>query len=478
VSNDLPVPRLSISLRSVGSDGQDSSISASDVNFGSYIPEGEYKIEVRDLPQSFYRVKAISYGTVDLLVEPLRVKGEPRPNDEIVVTLEALPEMPAVRVSGKVVNSMNDGTETPRQIMLYDTRRWSLTTTVGPDGRFEFSKVPPGSYAVGTVPHIESPTRGVTVSTEDLRDLEIILPRKREVRGRIRVEGGYPLPTARLLVGLNGMTPQVYPPSSEEPKIQSDGTFVMTIPEGEHRVDVDHSPHYRVKSIRQGSSDLLKQPLKIAGNNPREIIVTLEAVAPPAWVSVRGRLGGIDRLPPGVDSVRAVLTKMLSPITLETRLNSRGEFRFPKVPPGTYTLRTEPQVAGMTHKTVVVTDGNLSGVELVVPQQRLVTVRAKVDGATSIPGFSLILTENNGRAYRVLTNWFIAMVLDRRDFWCVTDVCSPAPLGLALNDPKSSAAWAPNASSPCHSPKASTVWRSSFRKRTSFSRSLSALPIF
>src|SRR6185295_6783326 len=107
---------------------------------------------------------------------------------------------------------------------------------------------------------------------------------KKTVRGRIVIEGGYPLPLVALTVRPNVEEgpPFVHPYTmrSMYPKdggfsLQSDGRFTIALPEGRHRLRVDAYPDtaYRVKSIRYGSANLNKELLEIDGGNAKELVI-------------------------------------------------------------------------------------------------------------------------------------------------------------------------------------------------------------
>src|SRR4030095_12028435 len=100
-----------------------------------------------------YALKSAMYGTADLRREPLKIAKTD--TGELVFTVSA-PELKPVAVSGKV-EGLEPAVLTQgiaRVIMTSPTYAENLSTTVRPDGSFEFLSVFPGNYGA----QVSSPT--------------------------------------------------------------------------------------------------------------------------------------------------------------------------------------------------------------------------------------------------------------------------------------------------------------------------------
>jgi hypothetical protein len=393
--------------------------------FDMYLPPGEYRLQVRDLP-AVYKLRSITFGSLDLQRETLKVVGEFHSDEALELTFERLKAQYA-RISGRVVAPKGSDPYMATLGVSLVSSNGHYSAAVDSDGQFEFPKVIRGEYRIFATPN--GPLRTLNVNRKELRNVEIVLPKLRKIRGRIRVEGDYPLPRAWYEAITRGM----HPLPGNGVTTQWDGTFVLTIPEGQHAFEVaGYAAPYRIQSIRFGRADLLKDPLIIDRSTGDEILVTYE-VTPSSWFRVAGRLIGAERLPAGVNSVNVVLDGEF-PIVLKASLDPNGLFEFPKVPTGVYILTTEPAIAGVFGKTIVVSDRDVSGLEFAVPQQRQVVVRVAGDPPPS--GYRFFVKQPDGKRYQIITNSAVAVALGRTDVRCVSDVCSPAPLGLLVNEPK------------------------------------------
>jgi hypothetical protein len=371
----------------------------------------------------------MTYGRLNLLRNTLKVSG-PSGVDEFQLELEAKRKPKFVRVSGRVV--------VPKDVLSVGVSLtgsgWSYDVVADSDGRFEFPKVLSGSYFLLAFPG--KARKPLTVGNKDIHNvnIELIPPTMRQVRGRVVVEGDYPLPSAQY----QATAYKIQPDPSYGVTTQPDGTFVMNVAEGEHRLAVTgFSAPYRIRSIRYGNADLLKEPLGVIGENKDEILVTYE-VTPSTWLKVAGRIIGTENLPAGNNPVHATLRGELTPIVLQTGSNTEGFFEFPKVLAGAYTLSTEPDIAGVTSQTIVVSDRELSGLNIVVPPQRQVVVRTVTTGTSSTVGYNLHVKYADGKGYEILrfANVDVAVVMGRTDNRCISDFCSNVGrLGLALQEP-------------------------------------------
>jgi len=258
--------------------------------FTTQVSEGEYRITWSQIPAGYF-VKSITAGTVDLLAGPL-VVASGTTADPISVTLGVANPVPWVKVSGRVI-SPRPGSALPARVTLIGGSALEpLDVAINPDGSFEFPRVLPGSYTARVTPPLPFPAASVFVTNKDLTGVEIAIPAMKEITGRVVVEGlGQVTPRLNFSLidsaGTGGITGIA----------QTDGTFRVTLPEGERRIALN-VPGYTVKSLSYGNVDVLRNPLlKMAGTDSTEFNVVL---LPIAGGVVGGVPGGVIGGVPGV----------------------------------------------------------------------------------------------------------------------------------------------------------------------------------
>jgi len=158
----------------------------------------------------------------------------------------------------------------------------TVSMPVGPDGLFEFLSVRPGSYTV-TVSMV--PIQPIVVGTQDVTGIEFIVPRIRPVTGRLIIEG-----TGESGAGLRLTFTVVHPNGSVEvlSAVQANGSFTVPLPVGEHRVALN-LPGYSTRSMLFGSTELLREPLRLSATDNAPLIVTLTANTPRGGGTGAGR---------------------------------------------------------------------------------------------------------------------------------------------------------------------------------------------
>jgi TonB family protein len=143
----------------------------------------------------------------------------------------------------------------------------SANTPVSPDGSFEFFNVRPGNYNLSL--SMPVPFQPVVVGDKDINGIEFNVPAMRTLSGRAVLDGVGAAP-ARLfftVVYANGTV-------GIGATIQPDGTFNVLLPEGEHRLALN-APGYYVRSMNLGSSDLLKDSLRLSDTDSQQLLVSL-----------------------------------------------------------------------------------------------------------------------------------------------------------------------------------------------------------
>jgi hypothetical protein len=274
VEGDGPIPNLNFSLAELPGNAAASNVSTASVSpladgkFGVLLPEGERRVTLRpnSLP-SGYSLKSFTYGSVDLLRDPLRVSSAD--SSSLLLTFAADPGSWA-NVSGRVTGV--DPTARTYRVQLTDPR--DLLAVVQPDGSFSFGKVLRGNHtmsltSLGGIP-VSKP---IVVAGQDITAFEFTAPAQKEVAGHVTTEGGGQRFVSFDLVLRGSAAGSVAVRVSAGP----DGNFKVALPEGESQVSLSGLPTGAVKSARYGDADLLKGPLRVSRTDTAVLQVTVAA---------------------------------------------------------------------------------------------------------------------------------------------------------------------------------------------------------
>jgi TonB family protein len=280
VEGDGLRPRLTITFSPFKGGGTIPSGYLSNGSFRVTLPEGEYRIGWSGLPAG-YELKSITAGSTDLLSTALKISaGSPFP--PIVVNLGLGEKVPWVKVSGRVKGLPVIQNGTPYGLTLTGSATDTLDVPIKPDGSFEFARLLPGSYSARITPNLPIAATSFTVVNRDLTDLNITIPPMKEIRGLASSVSG-----RSVALRINWSEPPAGTATSTA-VIQSDGTFSVVIPEGERRITVV-VPGYTVQSVTYGSSDVLRDPIRVSSADSSELRLTL---VPAAIGGVAGGVGG------------------------------------------------------------------------------------------------------------------------------------------------------------------------------------------
>jgi len=321
-----------------------------------------------------YALKALTYGSVDLLKNTLKVSTSDTDELRVVVSTS---NPTAVHVRGRVIglDEASFARGPVNAILSSGTYFVTLNAAVGKDGTFEFPNVFPGSYVLRAVgPSVlSSPNLTVTVATADVGNLEITVPRLKDITGHLVIEGGGPYPI--LAIPLVNLPPAIGAPgaSGTLPTIRpgTDGTFHIGLPAGESRMTnfVGLPPGYAVKSLTYGSTDLLKNPLKIAATDTLELQISLVNSSIP--VKVSGRIEGWDLSTLAKTPVRVTMTSPSFMVPLTADVRPDGTFELSKVYPGNYRVLVETDTPPQTQRIPIplaVGDKEITDVVVTVPK--------------------------------------------------------------------------------------------------------------
>lgn len=353
-----------------------------DGTFTVTVTEGEHRLGAPTNLPAGYVLKSATYGTADLMRNPLKVSKSD--TAELLLTVTA-PARSPVTVSGRVEGlSPTALSQGSARVTLNATGYVANpVATVKPDGTFEISSVFPGNYTARITPG-GAPGLTVVVSDADIKDLRFVVAGQRTLSGRIVVEGGGPIPRVGLLV----MTPTPDGRGSSGTILtlnaQANGTFRLILPEGERQVSIPQLPlGYALKSLSYGDADLRRTPLRLGpADAAEELRITLERTTASTGVAVRGRVTG---LASGIRNLRVSLSGNF-PLPEEVPVSDDGSFTFLQIPPGVYSARLIGG-AGFPPSLVSITVGatDVAGVLIEIPKQFLVRGHVVVDGAGSNP---------------------------------------------------------------------------------------------
>ena len=288
VRGNVPVPRVIFSLANgtaaapinisqgvvlgtTGSVSVPTNVRA-DGMFTVTLPEGERAISI--LPSSLpagYSVNSFTYGSVDLLKNPIRVALAD--TAEIAIAVDATTVKPH-NISGKVTGLLN--TQGVRVVLQGGNLGPGVESAISSDGSFGFTDVLPGNYSARLSLSGHVVTASVSVGNNDVTNLVINYPRLFSIGAHVLVEGdgAESVSVPQITLNATSTTGAVISSSS------ASGTptpLVLTLPDGEHRISLRSvPPGYTLKSIQYGAIDLQKAPLKIDGPITWEIVVRLE----------------------------------------------------------------------------------------------------------------------------------------------------------------------------------------------------------
>jgi hypothetical protein len=382
--------------------------------FTAQLPPGEYRVSTAGLPAG-YSVRSITSGTTDLTSQTLKIAANDTP--QIALTLAVSSPPPWVKVSGRVV--VASGTPGTSLSMSSTTLAETLSAPLNPDGSFEIARALPGSYTVRVLPATPAaPVITLSVGNADLTNVRIALPATREITGHIVIEGEGPTPRTAGL-SLEAVSAAV-PPAAQASlplgtvtvasaatatttfAVQPDGTFKITLPEGERNVRVSPTSipkGYIVKSIAYGATDALKNPIRVSPTDTADLKITFDTTQL-TMVKVSGHVSGLGAaVPVGtvtlagssaiITDVNGTLSVLSSSGSYDTPLNPDGSFTFLKVIPGSYQARfSGPGINASA--AVVVVDKDIAGIEISVPKDT--PGRVVVEGGGPAPRMNLPLT--------------------------------------------------------------------------------------
>jgi uncharacterized surface anchored protein len=220
------------------------------------------------------------------------------------------------------------------------TSIFSRAGGVRPDGSFEISRVPPGTFNLMMTAKIDeksySSRTQIHVGSTDLEGVEVTIRQTGTITGSVRVEGRDEEHLLAVNVGLRPWeSGGVIFGSSLQTKVQADGKFMI---EG---VNVDRYGFYAnglpegyyLKTVRADGVDVLAQGFEAAGG-----AATFEVVVSPNAGTIEGTTT------PGATVALVPDHRDRSEYYANTIADQDGHFRFRNVRPGDYKLFAWEQV--------------------------------------------------------------------------------------------------------------------------------------
>jgi hypothetical protein len=394
VEGDGPKPHVNLQFQS-GSIVVVAARTAANGIFNLQLPAGRFRVVATGVPPG-YQLKSITAGSLDWTKDEVEVRvGTPLP--PFVVAFDVASPPPWVKVRGRVIGDLKPGhTVTLSGMNSGET----LQTPVNGDGTFEFAKVIPGVSAVRTLAAGESSspyTTLITVGPINLENVEVVIPRIKNIPGKVVAEGGARQGLPQFMTLGFTLAANALSSGNALAGVGSNGVFSLRLFEGEYLLSLDAQASglagYSVKSVTYGSESSLAGPIKVTSTDEgKELVVTLERST--SNVKITGR---VTNLPRGGSS-RITLSGVginMGPLDA-IRTDDTGVFEIPDVPAGAQTLwvssGTEPlQVS----TTINVSPGkDVTGIEIPMPSTHSISgnVVLDPDGTPLQPRFSLALT--------------------------------------------------------------------------------------
>jgi hypothetical protein len=290
-------PRTNTGPIGVGTDG----------SFRILLPEGTCRIALltATLPVG-YTLRSLTYGPTDLLANPsVRISSETDAELRAVVAVtnvtatirlpdsnEIVAQQDASNAWVRVRGRVNGEVPNPRVVLFMNSEQIrvvakgtggltltgvgasNLTAPMNFDGSFEFPKVTQGRYLLSAGTPGFAVYRTIEVGNSEIDDVEISMPSTKSVRGQLSVEGGGLLPRGYgfTLTSRDGSGVMVMLTPG------CNGAFRAGLPEGEYRVSTALPAGY-VSAFTYGSTNLLRDSLKVSPNDDAELRITFAATS-------------------------------------------------------------------------------------------------------------------------------------------------------------------------------------------------------
>ncbi len=302
----------------------------------------------------------------------------------IALLLTLSPQATSFKISGTVVR---EDKQEPSSVTQANQVRISGPSTtivpIKPDGSFEFPSVRPGTYRLEVGPTISMPAMTVVVTDKDVTDVRALIPVIVNLTGNVSVEGNGPRPRFQLAFTRTDTT------GANPVNATGASSFTVRLAVGEYRLTATGLPAgYTLKVATIGRVDALNQPFKIESGSVASLSIVLGVSSPPPWVRVSGRV-----VSGNATTVSLTGTPLADALSVPVR---DGQFEFPMVLPGSYTLRSVPAMAFAPAVPITVGTTDFKDVELSIPATKEITGKITVRGTAPAP--RIVFSVGNGQA--------------------------------------------------------------------------------
>jgi hypothetical protein len=312
------------------------------------------------------------------------VAGQQPPRDPLPAREPAVPRTGTGSISGQVV--LSSGEPVNEAEVAISNARGRTTTSTGPDGRFEFSKLPAGAYYLYanrqdllSVRYGERiynrGGRTFPLADGEHREFRLTLPRRSKIAGTVTDANGRPLEKTSVRafklmpVALYGYA-AAFPMGSTT--TDESGAYAFTsVDPGDYAVCASTNqtlPRDPGVGYAIGCNPATSESPQRITLAPEETRLGVNVTLATARLS---RVEGVLNAPEGVPKPDLVFLKnvdeMYDDPSMALRPNADGSFRFAKVPPGNYVLRaqtgSESDRAGVL-KEIAVENGDVTDIVL------------------------------------------------------------------------------------------------------------------
>jgi hypothetical protein len=150
-------------------------------------------------------------------------------------------------------------------------------TTSDANGKYQFSFVPSGAYRLnaccGPAP-VQPFQKRMTVHKQPVH-IDLVVRKYIEVQGQVEVPGWVPPFGVIEWYAATVTAKRVADNSLIDALLSPSATFTFLLREGEYRIEINNPDNFIIKSMTFGSSDILKNTLKIEGPTKEKIKIIL-----------------------------------------------------------------------------------------------------------------------------------------------------------------------------------------------------------
>jgi hypothetical protein len=176
-------------------------------------------------------------------------------------------------VSGRIVDTVGQPFMGAR-ISISGPSAFVRETKSDSAGRFQFVDVPVGTYSVEVCCDLAGPrlTQKIVVSEGGPQLIELVAERLVEILGRVTVLGDATQPDKWYGARVEA-TSVAGKRRTIGVSVGPDGRFLLPLPRGEYRIDLNTPDAYEVRSITFGGDDLRKEPLRVNTRSSSTIVI-------------------------------------------------------------------------------------------------------------------------------------------------------------------------------------------------------------